>query len=114
MRSVFTLALLVASAASDVVPHCGGPEVSIVAPGGDCGAHGSRWRGDCRAPGQCLRLVSGGHTCSLACKEDTECTQLGQGFVCAGRVSDYATNDATKACIRGVAAAPTPRGESTP
>ena len=89
MRSAIWLALGgTLASASDVAPHCGGPEVSIQSPGQHCGAHGSRWRGECRAPATC-EYVKGpgealGDICTASCAADADCAKLGAGFACSG------------------------------
>ncbi|MBX3191768.1 MAG: hypothetical protein KF819_32560 [Labilithrix sp.] len=78
---------------ADVMPHCGGPDVVVQSPGQDCGYHGPRWKGECRAPAMCFQLEKGGAACSVACEKDVDCTTLGAGFTCTGRGSPYFTND---------------------
>lgn len=70
---------------SDVVPHCGGPEVSIQSPGQPCGAHGRRWVGECRAPATCeyvSRPDTSGQICTTSCQADGDCAKLGGAFRC--------------------------------
>lgn len=78
LAAVFVFGLL-----ADVVPHCGGPEVVIQSPGEACGAHGPRWRGDCRAPADCYSTEDHGRVCTTACEQDGECAALGPGFTCS-------------------------------
>jgi hypothetical protein len=61
------LAFAAALLTADVAPHCGGPEVVIQKPGQECGAHGSRWRGECRAPASCMYVVDFGDICTASC-----------------------------------------------
>lgn len=74
----FTISLL-----ADVVPHCGGPEVVIQAPGEDCGHHGPRWRGDCQAPAACFQATTHGNICTTTCVQDADCAPLGPAFTCS-------------------------------
>lgn len=88
----FAIVLSTAALAADVVPHCGGPTVVIQNPGQDCGAHGSRWRGDCRAPTTCEYVSTGTEMgsrsmCTIACSGDAECEKLAPGFTCSGTTS---------------------------
>lgn len=74
----FTVSLL-----ADVVPHCGGPEVELQAPGEWCGHHGPRWRGDCVAPAACYSTEQHGRICTATCEQDADCAALGSGFTCS-------------------------------
>jgi hypothetical protein len=74
---------------ADVMPHCGGPTVVIRNPGEDCGHHGARWRGDCRAPAACWMLDKGGARCSIACEKNDDCAALGPGFTCSAQGTPY-------------------------
>jgi hypothetical protein len=86
---------------ADVMPHCGGPKVEVRNPGEDCGAHGPRWRGDCRAPAACFDVDTGGSRCTIACAQDSDCATLGTGFTCSGRGSPYVTSEPKRAvCSR--------------
>ena len=99
-------ALLVA----DVVPHCGGPEIVVRAPGEYCGHQGPRWRGDCRAPAACFDVRSQGPRCSMPCVSDTDCAPLGAGFRCTARGrSRFVEGDLDRSlCWPGDAAPPPP------
>ncbi len=85
--------------AADVMPHCGGPKVEIRDPGQDCGHHGPRWRGDCRAPAACFIVEQHGATCTKTCTTDADCAPLGAGFTCTGQGSPYASSEITKTAI---------------
>jgi hypothetical protein len=89
MRVVALASFALLALAADVMPHCGGPKVSIQGPGEDCGHHGARWRGDCRAPTECFRLDPGGATCTTTCTTDADCTRLGVTFTCAAEGTRY-------------------------
>ncbi len=94
MRVVIVLAA--AALFADVFPRCGGPDVSVQGPGQECGPHGKHWRGDCREPTKCYRLVTAGPICTTTCTGDTDCAPLGVGFRCVATASLYYEDDATK------------------
>ena len=77
---------------ADVVPRCGGPQVTEQAPGEWCGHHGPQHRGDCRPPGACFEIEDGGHTCTATCASDSDCASLGAGFTCSARGKPYASD----------------------
>ena len=83
----------------DVMPHCGGPRVVTREPGDDCGHHGPRWRGDCRAPSECFSLEAGGTRCTRSCVTDDDCAALGASFRCADQARPYATPDGAKVTV---------------
>ncbi|MCA9586361.1 MAG: hypothetical protein KC657_13475 [Myxococcales bacterium] len=96
MRAAALATIALFAVAADVMPHCGGPKVDIQGPGEECGAHGSRWRGDCRAPTECFRLERGGTVCTTTCEKDADCTRLGVTFTCGAEATRYdRPNDAT-------------------
>src|SRR5689334_1708225 len=80
---------------ADVMPHCGRTEVSIQAPGQECGPHGSRWRGDCRAPAECIAVEKKGRQCTRRCTTDADCTVFGASFRCTGSETPSYGVDAT-------------------
>ncbi len=97
LASGAALRLVVAGAlalsAADVMPHCGGPQVVVSDPGQDCGDHGPRWHGDCRAPAACYRLDRGGALCTLPCEKDADCAALGAGATCSAHGGPYEQPD---------------------
>ena len=85
-------------AASDVVPHCGGPKVVIQKPGEMCGVHGSRWRGECNAPAQCINVRDEGDRCTMPCKSDDECARLAPGLMCTAWTVPEGRGESKKVC----------------
>ena len=97
MRLVLGVLLLL-----DVFPSCGGTTVVISAAGEDCGHHGPRWRGDCRAPLECFTAQTGGARCTVACDDDAACASLGPEFKCNAKGSPYlkSTQSAHAVCSK--------------
>jgi hypothetical protein len=90
LRAIVLCSLAASPLLGDVVPRCGGPTVSEQSPGEWCGHHGPQRRGDCRPPGACYIVDSGGPTCTSECAADDECVALGPGFVCSAHGKPYA------------------------
>lgn len=92
LRSILVCALASSPLVADVMPHCGGPQVSLQAPGEWCGHHGPQRRGDCQAPAVCYVVEGRGDQCTAECATDSDCAPLGAGFTCSARGRPLADN----------------------